>query len=143
MTTDPTEKTPPQPKGLRLGSIVDTPTGNYEARHPITGEGLGAFFVLRGPEHPQRKAVMHRLMREARERAGAAAKPADPADDEAEMRALLADNILGWSHVYDAAGEPVPYSAAEAERLVNDPQQQWLVDQLVVATRRRELFIRA
>lgn len=144
MTQKTEHSTPPEaPKGLRIGRIKDTPTGDYEARHPLTGEPMGAIFTLRGPEHPQRKAVMHRLMREARERAGAAPKPADPAEDEAEMLALLADNIVGWTHVYDEHGEPLPYSAAAATELVNDPEQQWLVEQLIAATRRRELFIKA
>lgn len=132
------------PKGLRLGSITDQPTGEYEALHPITGEPLGAFFTLRGPEHPQRKAVTHRLMREMRERAAAGPATAlDPAEDEAEALALLAENITGWSGVFEADGSAMPWSPQAARDLVNDPQQQWLVDQLIAATRRRALFIKA
>ena len=133
-----------KPKGLRLGRIADTKTGDYEVLHPITGEKLGAVFTLRGPEHPQRKAVVHRMMREARERAAAGAtKAVDPSEDEAEALSLLAENITGWTGVFDAEGAELPYSAEEAQRLVVDPELQWLVDQLIAATRRRELFIRA
>lgn len=142
MNPAPTNQ-PAAQKGYRLGSIADQPTGDYEALHPVTGEPLGAFFTLRGPEHPQRKAVTHRLMREARERAASGTAP-DPAEDEAEALALLADNIVGWSGVlHPATGAPIPWTPTTARELVNDPQQQWLVDQLIAATRRRALFIKA
>lgn len=143
--TASTKETPAAdaPKGYRVGSIADQSTGQYEALHPITGAPLGAFFTLRGPEHPQRKAVMHRLMRDARERA-ASGSPQDPADDEAEALALLADNIVGWSGVlHPSTGAPMPWTPEAARELVNDPEQQWLVDQLITATRRRALFIKA
>lgn len=134
----------PAPTGLRLGHIADRPTGEYEALHPISGEPLGAFFTLRGPEHPKRKAVTHRLMREARERAASGAQPMDPAEDEVQALALLADNVVGWRGVlHKETGEPLPYSETAALELVNDPELQWLVDQLIAATRRRALFIKA
>jgi cob(I)alamin adenosyltransferase len=65
-------------------------------------------------------------------------------DELAAFTALLADNIVGWSGVlHPVTEEPIAWTPEAARELVNDHEQQWLVDQLIAATRRRALFIKA
>lgn len=143
--------------GFDLDEIQDLQEAEIEIRHPKTGAGLGAFFTLAGPEHPQRRSLSMKLVRQARAeaaRAGAAATQAqrsgkplpvtfrDPEEDFSESINLLASITLGWRGVI-RGGEPLPYSQGAVLELYSDPRCQWLVRQLQAAMHAEDVFTKA
>lgn len=137
-----------------LGSIRTLQSAELEIVHPVTGQGLGVWFVLAGPEHRQRKAAVFDMARKLRERIMASGdlelKDVE-ADAQAETEMLVA-TTLGWhgpavegsADVYAPVtfgGAPLPFSADAARTLYDDPERHWLRQQVRGAVERRALFI--
>jgi hypothetical protein len=143
MTQDTTEKPADSFQGFDLSTVEDVGTAEYELKHPITGEGIGAFILLAGPEHPDRRRITMALVRKMRADAlRKSQKPQDPEEDLEESREMLVKITLGWRGIAKA-GAPLVFSAAAARELYADPKSQWLVKQLLSAMNDQELFIRA
>lgn len=105
------------------------------------GNPTGVTFILAGPTHPVRKAVVHathRKMMASARRSGQVELP-DPEETEKERIANLAKFTLGWIGYADETGD-VPFSEAAAKALYADPEMTWLADQVDAALSNKQLF---
>lgn len=147
----------PAPASIDLDDIQDLPSAEIELTHPKTGDGLGAFITLAGPEHPERKRLtmaMIRRMRTDAARAQAAAASAsrngkqapvavsDPEEDTAETIENLAAITLSWRGM-KFGGQEIACSKQAALDLYRDPKRQWIVRQLVASMNAVEVFTKA
>lgn len=136
-TTTPTMSTDTKP--FDLGAFEDTTTGEHRVRHPLTGAPTGMMVTLAGPEHPQRKALLHARQRKMRAALAKIGKlpVSDPEADEVDEVERLVVCTLGWR------GATETYSEAAARALYTDPKRRWFRDQVAEALEERELFTRA
>lgn len=140
-----------------LDDIQDLESAEIELLHPKTGNGLGAFVTLAGPEHPDRKRLtmaMIRRMRTEQARAAAAnavavrtgKQPAvnvtDPEDDTAETIENLAAITLAWRGM-KFGGQEMACTKQAALDLYRDPKRQWIVRQLIERMNAVDVFTKA
>jgi hypothetical protein len=128
---------------LDLNDIREAATAEVELVHPRTREPLGAAITVAGPEHPQRKKILHDRQRRLRAKFARTQKFAfaDPAEEEADEIEYLAACTLGWRGI-TRAGQEIAFSAAEAGRLYADPELAWLRAQVRAGLDDLELFIK-
>jgi hypothetical protein len=134
---------------IDLASIKTLQQAELDLRHPATGESIGVWFVLAGPEHPTRKRTRLTVARRMRDSLlGGAGLDDDQAEAAAETDVLVA-STLGWhGPVVDGVqtsvtlgGAPLPYSAEAARTLYENPELHWLRQQVRFALDRAALFI--
>lgn len=124
-------------------TITDEASAEIEVKNPVTGEGVGAFVTLAGPEHPDRKALefaRQRKVRAAVTRTGKFEAP-EPEDYELELTDKLVACTLGWKGIGEDNVE-TPFTKAAAQALFSDPKTVWLRDQLLAALGDRDRFIK-
>ncbi len=137
-----------------IKSISMALTADIELLDPKTAEGLGAFFIMAGPNHPARQA--HELARERRLRQEVRKRGrveiGDPEDDRKQEIDYLVACTLGWYSIdpetkerkeYILLGEEVPYSSEAARRVYEDAQLSWIKRQLKSDMRGDEVFLSA
>ena len=144
--TPPTQHPAAQPMdgmGLDLDSVTDLESGEFQLVHPKTGLPTGAFILLAGPEHPERRKKAMNITRAVR---ASYAKnnrmPSDPEDEAAEMIETLTMATLGWRGI-TRGGQPLPFSKQAARDLYADAKSQWVVVQITTALGDRAVFIKA
>lgn len=136
-----TDTTAPAEAGIDLDSVETLLAAELKLLHPVTGAPTGATVLLAGPEHPERKRLVHLAMRQHRdefERTGKIGLPPDEA--EAQALAVVVGSTLGWSGLR-VKGEPIAFSADACRALFSDPRRAWVRDQVKAGLDRRELFI--
>ena len=138
----PTDKADaPAPVAFDLDAVVTRATSDYLLLHPVTAAPTGVVITLAGPEHPDRKRLIHAALlhhRDEYERTGKVGLAPDEA--EAQAVAMVIGCTLGWSG-FTVGGEPLAFSAAACTALFNDPRRAWVRDQVKAALDRRDLFI--
>lgn len=140
---------------LGIEHIKNVFSADFEVVHPLEKDeagkplGTGLFITLAGPEHPARKAISLNFMRAVRAAmskkaaAGERAMPdmKDPEVDAAEQLENLAQCTLNW---YRKDHRPcAPFSPEAVRRLYKNPEQQWLVEQVMTRFNSAALFIKA
>lgn len=131
-----------------LATIKTLQQAELELYHPASGDNLGIWLVLAGPEHPMRKRAQLAQARKMRDSLLAGLGDDDGAETQAENELLVAAT-LGWhGAVTDGvpgpvtlAGAPLPFSAEAARRLYENPELHWLRRQVAVGLGRNALFI--
>lgn len=87
---------------MNLDTIITENTGEFQYKHPRTGEPLGLFVTLCGPEHEKRRNFKFRNARDQRvkvKKAGGnvgAMFDGDPQEEEQEVLAHVADCTVSW-----------------------------------------------
>ena len=124
-------------------TITEVSEAEVEILHPITGEGLGAFVTLAGPEHPDRKSLEFARQRKVRAEVQRSGKydipePEDYAEDQTEK---LVACTLGWRE-FARDGQPIDFSKAEARAMFGSAGMTWMRDQLLAALEQRTRFIK-
>lgn len=129
---------------FNLNKISDALEAEIEIKDPETGDPLGVFFTMAGPEHPKRKAIEHARQRKVRAGLQKTGKIelTDPAEDEEANIDMLTTATLGWRGFTDDAGVEVPYTPANVATLMADETKGWLRFQLTAAINERERFIK-
>jgi hypothetical protein len=127
--------------GFNLRSIKTTASFSLPIKD-ADGNNTGVFFELAAPTHPARKAIdmaSRRRMIRASNKTGRLAIP-DPEESEADRPKHLAACTLGWSGYIDESGQPVPFSTQAALSLYEDPEMQWLADQVEDGLGNKQLY---
>lgn len=133
---------------LGIGDIADLFTAEFEVLNPRTGEGIGLFLTIAGPEHPSRKAQVKKTVLEARadvtrrmtSRVPVAPRFKDPDEEELEARRELAAATMGWR---STKVQLPPFTQEGIAALYMDPSKQWLVKQVMEKVDDQKLFIKA
>jgi hypothetical protein len=134
---------PPAPTfaGLEVGAIRSLAEAEVEARHPLSGEPLGAFFLLASPDHPARLQARIDIARGQRGDEEMDSEEAITTLGETAVE-FLSRIVLGWRNV-KSEGDPLPWSGEAARLLFARPDLRWLVNQLLQEAARTENFIEA
>lgn len=142
--TDQTNAAPvaaPAPAGLDLDQVETLQTAVLHIVHPVTAKPTGATVIVAGPEHPDRKRLVHLAMRQHREEFERTGKIGMPPDEhEAQTLGLVIGCTLGWSGM-SQGGQPLEFSADACKALFNDPRRAWLRDQVKAGLDQKDLFI--
>lgn len=129
----------PVATGLEVKEIRSLAQAEIEARHPVTGDALGAFFVLASPDNPLRRQARLEISRAGRGQA-------DLSEEEAAERLnesaadFLSRIVLNWRGVKED-GVPMEFSPGAAHELFARDELRWLVNQLLHEAARTENFI--
>lgn len=138
-----------------LSSAEDVESAEIQLKR--NGQPLPIFVTLAGPEHSKRKVFALNKQRRARKELAKTGKLsfADPIEDEAEQKELLADCTLSWRTEYkDANGktQSVPYVLFEGKQytanrtdvlaLLDDPKRAWFHRSMQGAFDDGEAFIK-
>lgn len=129
-------------------------TADVEILDPRTTEGMGAYFVLAGPNHPVRQEF--ELARDRKMRLEIKKKGridlGDPEEDRRQEVEYLARCTLGWYSVDKETGErkefivlggkEVAYSITAAKEIYNDPKRVWLKSQIRRDLKEDEVFLK-
>lgn len=126
---------------------------DVEILDPVTTEGMGAFFILAGPNHPTRRAF--ELARDRKMRLEIKKKGridlGDPEEDRRQEIDYLAQCTLGWYSVDAETGErketiligsEIPFSVDAAKKLFNDPELAWIKTQIRADLKSDEVFLK-
>lgn len=130
---------------VSLDEFLPVETIVHEVKQPGTGKPTGWRIVLAGADHPkalawseaqQRKRLARAAQIEAAQlngkRVGAEDRTTD--DIRRENVAWICSRIVGWEGAVKlsaVADEPLPYSEANAERVIGHARMGWLVGQLI------------
>jgi hypothetical protein len=127
---------------MDLSRIVEQDSADYELLHPTERTPLGVIFILAGPEHEKRKAIVINFARDLRKRIGRTGKfmLEDPAGDEDRETDYLVAATLGWKDL-EVEGKPLPYSPDAARTLYSTPRFAWIRRQIKQALEDQENFI--
>lgn len=141
-----------------LGTIALQEQADLEILHPIKAEGLGVYFILAGPEHPDRKRF--ELDKDRKLRAQINKKGSieleEPEEDRARLLEYLRTCTLGWYSLdkdaetgvvtrIDAAdfgAGPVPFSTGAAREVYARPDLGWIKDQVRAGLAKNDIFIK-
>lgn len=141
-----------------LADITMQETVDLELVHPRTFEGLGTWFKLAGPEHPDRRRYeleKDRKLRSQVNRKGSIQLD-DPEEDRRQLVEYLAECTLGWYTIVKGAAAgaekiepaadfgqgPVPYSKQAARQVFDTPALRWIRDQVREGVAKTDLFIK-
>jgi hypothetical protein len=122
---------------LEIGSITSVQEVEIELRHPVTDAPLGAFVTLASLEHPQRRQATVDVSRRLR----AECVPGDADMLDEATNEIVARSVLGWRGIREN-GTDLPYTPAAALDLLQRPEMEWLVKQLLREMGREENFIK-
>jgi hypothetical protein len=128
---------------LDLDQVESLASAEHQLRHPVSGDPVGAWLTLAGPEHPDRRRLVHKALlqhRDEYERTGKVGLAPDEA--EAQALALVIGCTLGWRGMV-TGGAALEYSVEACRALYSDPRRAWVRDQAKAALDRRDLFIGA
>lgn len=140
-----------------LGTIALQEQADLEILHPIKAEGLGVYFILAGPSHPDRERF--ELDKDRKLRTQINKKGSIELEDPEEDRARLVDYLrvctLGWYTLekdetgavtrIDAAdfgNGPTPYSTAAARAVYLNKELGWIKDQVRTGLAKNDVFIK-
>jgi hypothetical protein len=126
-----------------IGVIREASSADLELLHPLTRQKLGATITIAGPEHPQRKKILHERQRRLRAKFAKSQKLtfADPAEEDEDEIELLAACTLGWRGL-NSEGAELQFSQQEARKLYSNPELAWLRAQVRAGLDDLELFIK-
>jgi hypothetical protein len=131
-------------KCFNLDQYEEMSEGVVRIKDPADGLPTDATVTIAGPNHPERKRIVHarqRKMRAAFQKTGKL-QFADPAEEEEEDIQLLVACTFDWSNV-GLGGQLVPFSREEAKRIYSDPKYRWFRDQVREGLDAREIFIKS
>lgn len=125
-----------------VNTIRDKDLVEVEVKNPKTGEGVGAFVTIAGPEHPDRKALEFARQRRVREEVqrNRRVPVGDPEEEAAEALDVLVACTFGWRGFGDK-GVEIPFTKDAARALFSRPELAWLRGQLLLDLQRGDLFI--
>lgn len=129
---------------FKVGSIKESTAAEVEIRHPVTGDGMGAYVTLLGPEHEVRRALAFSHARKVRAELHRTGKipVTDPEEEADEATERLVKSLTAWRGICDESGEPIAHSAEAVRKLVSASENAWLRAQLLIAMDERERFIK-
>lgn len=124
-----------------LYSVKDSETGEYELKHPVTGNPTGTVLVLAGPEHPARRklsADQARVIRSRIEKTGKFTL-GDAEDSLDNENMLLNVAVLSWNVAI--GGKPIECAPETKLKIFSDPLIVWFRRQVLGALEERTLFL--
>lgn len=141
-----------------LGTIALQEQADLELTHPKSSEGLGVFFILAGPEHPDRKR--YELDKDRKLRAQINKKGSieleEPEEDRARLLEYLRICTLGWYTLekdegtgevtrvdaVDFGAGPTPFSTGAARDVYASKELGWIKDQIRTGLAKNDVFIK-
>lgn len=133
--------TPTKPAILDLNEVQVEDVANLIIHHPATGAATTWVMQIAGPTHAVTLALQNEVSRErmneekAQEQArvnGRKWKAPDREPEEERLKSMrrVSRRIVGWSDV-TLNGEPFPYSAENAFRVMSEPKMGWIAQQVL------------
>lgn len=129
---------------LDLDTVIESTSGEYIVKHPVTGLPTVARILIAGFAHSVRRESVYKYMRLAHAEIASTGRVrvSDPEEDELKQTAFAAACTLGWSNLA-LGGKQLVYTAEAALPLYTDPRYHWLRDQVTAALDQREIFFDA
>lgn len=135
--------------GIKVGQTADV-----ELLDPMTTEGMGAFFILAGPNHPVREGL--ELARDRKLRLEIKKKGrvdlGDPEQDRRDEIDYLVACTLGWYSIDSETkerrehivfdGKELPFSQGDCRRIYEDKDRSWIRKQIKGDLRDDDVFLR-
>ena len=118
---------------MELSNIIEQDSAEVELKNPKTGDGLGVFITVAGPEHEKRRATLYAAQRKTRKMLAKnkGADPwkllaeSDPEEEDEQVTDHLVACTLGWRNL-DLNGAPYEFTAANARHLYTDAKFAWV-----------------
>ncbi len=124
-----------------ISSIKTVEAIEIELKHPETGDPLGAFVSIMGPEHPKRKQAVFKAQRAFQKqfnKHGKITKDPEEAYDEATDE--LISITVGWRGFKNEDDTEFKFTPENVRKIYSETELAWIRNQIIAAKDDAERF---